>query len=507
MNRCLVAALCSAVLYVLIFPPFGIWPLVWIAPIPLARVLLDPVRPPRLLTAALAGLVFAWAASLGLIAHWTFLAACEFFDKPAWWAFGFTLTAPWLAAAVPAWFMLGFAPCAILARKSLSWRIVGFAACWGLIDLVRESVGVGNPWLQLGHGFWQTPALAGLAAVGGVPFLSSLAGAVAAAISLGFSTGSRAIARPPLIFAASLIVLQAVCGSVITQSHTDGTEGLIESIRIGAVQAALSPAELWDRKRIDANFNRYIELSRELRDARVDIVVWPENALPILIDADLDRSAILKDLARELDATVLVGAPRTVDRDGQLVLHNSVYVFRPDGSPPVHYDKRRLLPFLERDMFLSQRSSQRAVGYHPGVDSTFLNIAGHDVLALLCFEALYADTSPTMPGIDAAFILNLSNDSWFGMGAGPSQHFLMTGFRALEQGIPLIRVANAGPGGWFDSAGRAHAVSELNSDHGGEARVYDVPLKPRDRPRARPAWFGLAAGLCLAAALLSRRLD
>lgn len=493
----MLAAVVSALLYVLVFPPFGLWPLVWIAPLPLALALINPARPPGILAAVLAGVVFAWAAALGLIAHWTFLAAREFFDKPTAWALGFTVAAPWLAAAVPLWFGLAFASCASLARKPLAYRVLGFGACWGLADLVREWAGVGNPWLQLGHGFWEHPVLAGLAAVGGVPLLSAVTASIAAGLSqvLLRRFGSNASWG----WVGGLIAIQLGVGAwVATRPMEPGTQA---SIRVAAVQAALSPREMWDGRRIAANFSRYLELSRSMETEQVDLVVWPENAVPVLLDADIDRVNALRELAAQLNAAVLVGAPRSTTIDGAVVMHNSVYVFAADGSPPVYYDKRRLLPFLERDVFAGSAEPGNTISYRSGSAGAPIVVAGKQVALLLCFEALYASDAGAVGSEGAQLIVNLSNDAWFRAGAGPAQHFLMTGFRALEQGRPLVRVANAGPGGWFDSAGNAHAVTDGESPGG---RVYDVSLARRWAPRARPDLFGLFAGLALVAALVSR---
>lgn len=515
-GRVVPATLAAAALYTAAFAPLGWWPLAWLAPLPLALVLLDVRRPCTTAAAAGAGLVFAWAAALGLVGHWTFLAARDYFDKSSAVAAAFTLAVPWLGAGLPLCFAMAFAPLGLLRATTRWWRVAAFAASWCLADLLREHAGVGNPWLQLGHAF---PAdgglagLAGLAVVGGVPLLSFCAAAVGASLAealraapaaeraggsragASHACASHARARGQAIAVVLVILaLQWAAGTLLLRLPLEPGPVL----RVGIVQAALAPEELWNRRRIDENFRRYLELTRELGDRRPQLVLWPENAVPLLLDADLDRSAALRALAAEMDTWILVGASRVANRDGRVALSNAAYLFAPDGSAERFYDKRRLLPLVEDHAWPGFSGENAVGGFIAGEGPAVLEVGDLRVAVTLCFEALYGDAARAARRDGADVLLNLSNDAWFAVGAGRAQHVAMLPFRSLEAGLSLVRVANAGPGGWIDPRGRVHEGSRGREPG---ARLLHVDLSSRRALAAPPLLVGAFMALLLAAAV------
>mgnify|MGYP003700748905 FL=1 len=238
--------------------------------------------------------------------------------------------------------------------------------------------------------------------------------------------------------------------------------------------------------------DRYLELSGEPGLADVTHVIWPEGALPVFM---LEDDATLALIGQQLRAgqTLVAGINRRADNgSGEYAYYNALVGLRfPNGSPRVEslYDKVRLTPFSE---IVPLTGLLRAVGldefaryqFTPGPGATTLDLPGAPpVMPLICYEAIF-------PGFvraaadRPAWLLNISNDAWFGVTAGPRQHFNQARYRAIETGVPMIRSAARGVSGVVDAHGRTRV--EIPP---GEEGVRDVNLP---RPVSVPlyGWWG-----------------
>jgi apolipoprotein N-acyltransferase len=242
-----------------------------------------------------------------------------------------------------------------------------------------------------------------------------------------------------------------------------------------------------------------------------DLVVWPETAVPWLLD---DADAVLAEISRAAGGVPLaLGILRA--EDGQL--RNSLVVVQPGGAVGAQYDKHHLVPFgeympfttLARDLGLRGLAELRGPGFGSGPGPSVLDFGtiGRG-MPLICYEAVFAHDVNAMP-MRADFLLQITNDAWFGTWAGPQQHLAQARMRAIEQGLPLLRAANTGISAMIDPYGRIVAALDL-----GVAGFVDAPLPAPLPPSvyARigdwPALAVLLSGLALAylqAGLRSRR--
>jgi apolipoprotein N-acyltransferase len=249
--------------------------------------------------------------------------------------------------------------------------------------------------------------------------------------------------------------------------------------------------------------------ARGLRDAT--ILIWPESAFPFFLAREPDAMAQIATLLPQ-GVTLVTGAVRPPDSPpGQRITraYNSVYVIDHDGSILSIYDKLHLVPFGE---FLPFQTALEALGFAqltkvqggfiPGARRRSIAVPGAPrMLPLICYEAIF-------PGDIAArddrpgWIVNLTNDGWFGISPGPHQHLQQTRMRAIEEGLPIVRAANTGISAVIDPVGRVVARLGL-----GIEGVLDAPLPAAagPPPYTRVGDFPAAALAMLGAVLALRR--
>lgn len=281
------------------------------------------------------------------------------------------------------------------------------------------------------------------------------------------------------------------------------------SLRVGLVQGAIGNRELWRLSLQSKHFSRYLELSRSPELAGADLIVWPENAVPYLLDRSPASVERLQDLARETGAAILLGAPRSGPiQTGPAAIYNSAYFFPAGGGEYQTYSKRRLLPYIERMpvwfRFLSRKRS--ATEYSPGDTVHAFDVRGWKVAPMICFESIYPKVGLMAAREGADLFVNLVNDIWFDHAGGSEQHFRLAALRSPEQGIPMVRAANGGISALVDGAGR---ILETLPRRVEAVRLVTVPEGSGATPyRSLGDAFGvlsLAIGVLLSAVGFRRR--
>jgi apolipoprotein N-acyltransferase len=437
----------SVLLAVLAQPPAGLWPaaLVMLAPL---VVLLERATPAR--SFAL-GWLFLVAFGLVTMRWLVFALAVEYeVPRPAAWAFsalvaGAYALAPGLAACAYRW---------LRPRSRDALAPLLFAALWTLGDWARSGPG-GVPWLLVAHPLGSVPLAIQTAELGG----AWAVGFAVAALNAGLAVAFVCRKPSPLALPAALALGSLAWGAARLPAATPSGPPL----RVGVVQASVAQSERFQPGSAERNTLRHAALTRSLAAREpLDLVVWSETS----VDEDLDGAprlvALLSGLAREIGAPVVTGAPRS--RDGRRT--NSVVLFAPDAAGPVEsYDKQRLVPFSEYDpplgAWLAPLLAPVVAGdpYVPGREATVFRAAGLPFSTPVCFEVTYPGLVRGFREAGAAWLLNLSNDAWFGRTGYASLHFLHAVFRAVELRTWVVRAANTGVSGAIDPAGRV--VAEL----------------------------------------------
>ncbi|MGH7786639.1 MAG: apolipoprotein N-acyltransferase [Candidatus Binatia bacterium] len=479
-SRRIMLAGASGLLLILSYQPFA-WPLVaWVALAPLLLAL-DGARP----RAALGlGWLCGTIGGLGVTGYWIGRAAVEYFGLGPAAATLFTMV------VIQVFVAPFFALFALLAARLGGG--IGRPVCVAAALVVSEWVRVtasGNAWELLGHAVRAVPLLqiVDLTGAYGLSFLLTVTAAAAAE-----PWRRDGAPRAALATAALALALVTGYGSWRLQ-HLPAAPTVLP---VGAVQGNVSNAARGDPARTAAALQRYVELSAALRPAPL-LLVWPENAVAVFPAENAALLAPLHALVAAPGRALLAGAPRAGERPGVAAIYNSAYLFTADGVRPV-YDKRRLLPFVERFALRPEDGPYLAGGAAEpvAVDAARLGV-------LICYEIIDPPLARDLVARGANLLVNLSNDSWFAAGAGPQQHYEIARFRAVENRVALLRVTNSGVSGAFDSAGRE--IDRLPEDVA-VARVVALPLAPGGSFYTRHGdWFAAACGVLVAAAVLVSR--
>ena len=313
------------------------------------------------------------------------------------------------------------------------------AVCWVAAEMLR---GVGTfsfPWNLVGYGFAGNPLTMQLAAWGGVWGLSL----VAVLAGCAFTRKSA--------FAVAVLVLALVYG--VGYARLPHTPSPTLPLTVQLVQGNIEQDVKWQPHTRQLVVTRYLALS----DPKADLIVWPETAVPYLYDM---APGLFQHIARTLaPAQVVTGLPWRAWQGNTPVFTNALGVLSQDGEPQ-RYDKRILVPFGEfvpLRAYLPGFIQKLAAGpsdYTPGHGTPHLKLPRvGTILPLICYEAIYP-WHVARYAQDATLLLNVTNDAWFGITPGPFQHFAMARMRAVETGLPLLRVANTGITATIDGYGR-----------------------------------------------------
>jgi apolipoprotein N-acyltransferase len=371
-------------------------------------------------------------------------------------------------------------------------RVLLLALGWCAGEYARSHLFSGFPWNLVGYAWMFSDAVAQSASwfgIHGLSFLTLLAAAMPATLADRPAAPGRASLA---LVAAALLAIAGGGYFRLAGAETAHVPG----VKLRLVQPSIDQRDKWRDDRRAANFDRHRQLSALAGRESVTHIVWPETAAPYLLDNDELRR---QQLARLLpgDGAILVGAVRlSAPGQGTLRAWNSLHAIDRWGRVLASYDKRHLVPFGEylplRPLLSALGADKLAPGtvdFSPGVGPMLMSIEGLPPFrVLICYEGIFP--GEIMPPGEARpqWLLNVTNDGWFGQSTGPYQHFAMTRLRAVEQGVPVVRAANTGISAIVDPYGRAIASLGL-----GASGVVDGPL-PKALPGLTPyARFGDAS--------------
>jgi apolipoprotein N-acyltransferase len=390
-------------------------------------------------------------------------------------------------------------------------RVLAFAGALSGFEWLRGHVLTGFPWDLPGESWRAGSAPSQMAAVVGSYGLSWITIALAAAPAVLFDRRDRRARAAALgVALAALAGLYGFGWARLARPAPAAPHAPL--LRI--VQANIDQKQKWRPENLDQIFATYLALSS--RPGRPDIVVWPEGALPAVIDELLAPGlpyAPAMAAALTPGSTLLMGANRVdFGPGGRLRYFNSLVAFRRDGADlrvTGHYDKHRLVPFGEYMPLgdLATRVGFRSLVHMPddftaGPPPAPLAPAGVPAMQpLICYEALFPGLvreGARRTGARPAWILNISNDAWFGRTSGPLQHLNMASYRAIEEGLPIVRATPTGVSAVIDAHGRIVPHARLGL---GAFGVVDARLPPALDATPYVRWNDAIFGLMLLASV------
>lgn len=439
------------------FAPFGLFP------IPLLTLALlfllwrdaSPVEALRL----------GWLFGLGLFGigvSWLHISIDQFGNVGTPFAILVTLAFIAFVALLPG--LAGWAGARFGGSPGLRLGLV-FPAVWVLFEWIRGWLLTGFPWLTLGYSQIDSPlaAVAPLLGVYGVSWLLALGAGVLAWLWLR-------PARWPYA-ATALIAIGLLAG---LPRLVPWTQPLGEPLRVALVQPSIPQELKWELSMRLPTLEKYQRMSEPHLDR--DLLIWPETAVPdFLHRVEETWLQPLAGRAKERGGRLLVGVP-VLDLDSGRY-YNAVTLLGASGET---YHKRHLVPFGEYLPFKTLLGPLLDFIQIPMADFSqgdaakpLVRIGDYSAGVSICYEdAFGAEVIQALP--EANYLVNLSNDAWFGDSLAPHQHLEMARMRALEAGRPLLRATNSGISALVDAQGRVLAASDAF-----EAAVLTGEIQPR----------------------------
>ena len=514
-----VIAFTSGAASALALPPFSFFPVLFVT-FPILILLIDGALPVpgkgkfgAMRPAAMTGWLFGFGyflAGLWWIGS-AFLVEAETF---AW-------LIPFAVAAMPAGLALFWAAAAALARAF--WpggpaRILVLAGAFSILEYLRANVLTGFPWNAPGYALAAHDITMQAASIVGLHGMTLFAFIVFSVPVLAFGPArDKGLAFGFAACAGALLAGITVFG-LIRLAGAD--QAVHDNVMLRIVQPNIAQADKWKPELKSRHFNDLLALSDQRQSpgtggiGDITHLIWPETALPFLLsNARGEMSALAALLPPQ--SHLITGAFRTEPVPSHPLgrkVYNSIYVIGDDGTIIDAYDKLHLVPFGE---YLPFQSLFDAIGLAPltrqiggfsaGQNRQNLRIgAAPPALPLICYEVAFPDldgSSPARPG----WLLNLTNDAWFGITPGPYQHFHQARLRAVEQGLPLVRAANTGISGIVDAYGRVRKILGLDQRGIVQGRL-PVSLASTPFSRYGSRIFILLVAISLIFALMCHRL-
>lgn len=328
-------------------------------------------------------------------------------------------------------------------------RLLALAVGWTAAEFLRSYVFTGFAWALVGSVWLETPAMQWSAVIGphGMTFLSvALAGLVVTARRVW----------PSGVAAAAVLAVLLGGGVLLTPPMQDLTDRPV----VRLVQPNAAQRDKWDPALVQTFFNRQVEFTSAIARPgypRPSLVIWPETAVPTLLDNADELLKVVTDAA--FPGKVALGIQR--EEGGRY--YNSLVVAELGGKIDAVYDKHHLVPFGEympapalfRHLGISALAQRADSGYSSGPGPRLIDLGDKlgEALPLICYEAVFPQDVRMHP-MRPDFLLQVTNDAWFGRFSGPYQHLAQARMRAIEQGLPLVRAANTGVSAVIDGAGR-----------------------------------------------------
>ena len=451
----------SGVLCTAAFPPWGVGPVAFVGLVPLFLALEG--APPR------------QAAWLG------YTSGLSFYLATVWWVIN-TMTTygrmP-LALSLVALALL----CGVLAgyTAAFTWLLSAgrhrlrlprgivppvAAGLWTALEFLRTYLLSGFPWALLGYSQYQQSTIRLLASAVGVYGISALLilvnGTVADLLVRAWRPPEEEHRWPGAWLPVGLTCL-ALIGTMgyawgIWRDPTGGP-----SVRVGLLQGNIDQSLKWDRGYQTATLDIYERLARRAAEEEPALIVWPETALPFFLRREPELGSRVRRFIAGVGVPTLVGSP-DLGADG--LLYNSVFFLGGDGEIRGRYDKRHLVPFgeyvpLQAIFFFLDKLVVGIGDFGQGRAATVFSLNGVGFSAMICYEVIFPGEVRDFVQEGAAFLVNITNDAWFGRSGAPHQHLAMAAMRAVEHGTYLVRAANTGVSAVIAPTGDILAQSDI----------------------------------------------
>jgi apolipoprotein N-acyltransferase len=333
--------------------------------------------------------------------------------------------------------------------------VIAVPVVWGGIEYLRSLGPLGFPWASMGYS--QTPYLGIIQIAAAVGTYGLSAWIVLVNGLLASFIVSRRLSR--LVAAVLVFVIPALAGQL---ALTDAEPH--DGVRLSLIQPSISGSVKWDEAYRDSTMRLLTRMTLESPGSRM--VVWPETAVPFYIEHVPSALGDVAVLAEHTGSSILFGFPDYEHTEAGERYYNSAMLITSEGEVAGKYSKIHLVPFGEMFPFEDRIELLRRINlgegdFSPGEEHTIFEIDGRRFGVAICFESIYPGLVREFVRDGADFIVNVTNDEWFGPSLGPYQHAQMAIMRAVEYRIGVARCANTGISMFVDPFGRVTSKTDL----------------------------------------------
>lgn len=468
--RNLLLSILSGILLILIFPGFNFEMLAWVSLVPLFIA----TRKTSPLTSLKLGFITGFVFFLGVI-YWIVIAMTKYGGIPMTIGIAvLILLSGYLAIYISLWtFILSAFTLKQVQGQLSALKYVLAPFIWVTLELIRSHFLTGFPWASLGYSQFKTLPVIQIADITGVYGISFIIvmvnAAIASFIESIYEKDKRQFATRYMIVTTLFIISFSIYGfwkintfSKLSTQHS----ALSTFLKVALIQGNIEQNMKWDDSYQSEVFDIHVNLTMQASRERPDLIVWPESATPFYFQADRNFGPRMIEVAKNSGSFILFGTPGYEIKDNGIVSYNRAYLLSPEGDVAGKYDKIHLVPFgeyvpLRKLLFFIDKMVEGVGDYQSGEEYTIIDMQKGKFGTLICFEVIFPDLVRRFVKNGADFLVNITNDGWYGKTAASSQHIAMVAFRAVENRVPVVRAANTGISGIIEPTGKITKETEI----------------------------------------------
>ena len=501
-------AIVAGLLLAAAFPKLSLAGAAWVAPALMLFAARGQSGADAFRVGYVSGFVF-WLASL----YWLLLMPAVGFPILGWLALSAYVA---LFSGAWVWILSNYKFPGHNWSSRVRWTLTG-AAAWVALELLRGWLFSGFPWSLLGASQYQLTPLIQIASATGVYGVSFLV----VWFSLALYSAAEMIFRNPTkrhVWQAEIVLplLVTVLLFVVGLLAINRDAPAEKLLRVTLIQPSVPQTLIWSPTEDEKRFAELLVRSERAITNGTDLLVWPESAVPML---DGVYSAISR-FAESNHVAILFNGDDAEFRKDATNYFNSAFFINADGRCTGVYHKQNLVIFgeyvpLARWLPFLKYLTPIEGGWTPGDRPVVFAGENFTAAPLICFEDVFPGTARAAAANEPDFLVNVTNDGWFGESAEQRQHLANAVFRAVENGLPLVRCANNGITGWIDAHGRVRQIfrTVAGSEYGPGSLTVEIPLRgAADKSRVtfyqrHGNWFGWSCvALTLATLTASRKI-
>ncbi len=459
----IILAIISGLLLIPGFPPFDLYPVAWIAIVPL----LFSLRGKNVRTSFLLGTLTGFVFFLGTI-YWVFNSIYYYGNIPA--AAGLLLM---LALCLYLGLYLGVfsAVFSSLSKKSGFPAVITVPVLWVTLEFLRTYALTGFPWSILGYSQYRFLSLIQVSDITGVYGISFIVASFNGLVHEVLSLPGRSRTTPlfsrwtiPLNILIFVVMISIVLTYGLWKINTADSG---KEIRVSVIQGNIEQGKKWDKNFQREVIDTYKDLSVSALADVPEIIVWPESALPFVFGYDEEYTREFSEFQKGLGTNLLFGSVTAKEIETEKPLFsNSAVLMSPEGKVLSIYNKMHLVPYgeyvpLRRILPFIKKLTAGIGDFVRGREPVIMETPSFKIGSLICYEIIFPGLVRKFTDKGANILVTITNDAWFGRTSAPYQHFSMAVFRAIENRVPVIRAANTGISGFIDSKGRIQRSSDI----------------------------------------------